>query len=209
MLKKGEQAGKQGPGERWSSSSLWTIVLWWRRSELLQWEKWEKKEFLSSVESSIPDSQIFPGGCHSSGSSHGFHIPKEWSQRPKLWGWVVGAAIPTASPGRFCTDRLAPTAWKRFLQDTLFCKESLERFRHGCLEDIWGPNKEQRHLCVFSTHLCARGCGHCEPMCVLVSNSGSCCSHPRCLNSLFNSFLSEPCSVVIWRRIHCVTTGKL
>lgn len=68
--------------------------IWWRRSEVLHWEKWEKKgEFLNSVESSIPDSWIFPDGYHTSGSSHGFRIPKEFlrneanipSPRAELW----------------------------------------------------------------------------------------------------------------------------
>lgn len=55
----------------------------------------------------------------------------------------------------------------------------------------------------------AGGGGHCEPTHVPVSGSWSCCSHPRWLNALFNSFLNIPRSAVIWRRIRCVTTGKL
>lgn len=80
------------------------------------------------------------------------------------------------------------------------------------LEDIWRPNTEQRHLHAFSTHLHAKGGGDGglrEPTCVIASSSWSCCSHPRWLNALFNSFLNIPCPAVVWQRICCMTTGKL
>lgn len=51
--------------------------------------------------------------------------------------------------------------------------------------------------------------GHCEPTCVISSSTWSLCSHPSCLNALFNSFLNILCPAIARQRICCMTRGKL
>lgn len=187
--------------------------IWWRRSEVLHWEKWEKKgEFLNSVESSIPDSWIFPDGYHTSGSSHGFRIPKEWSQHPKPQGWALEQHYPLPLQGGF-----AQTTWLPRLGNISYrtiC--SAKKARRDSGMGAWktsGDQTQSKDTSVCFPPICVQGLagggGHCEPTHVPVSGSWSCCSHPRWLNALFNSFLNIPRSAVIWRRIRCVTTGKL